>query len=84
MTIDQIKDKLKSTEYDFLRTDRNLDKHIIILTLGGSYAYGMNKEGSDLDMGELRLMENQKSCSEKILSRLWIAIRIQLYIHLIK
>lgn len=55
MTIDQIKDKLKSTEYDFLRTDRNLDKHIIILTLGGSYAYGMNKEGSDLDMRGIAL-----------------------------
>jgi hypothetical protein len=35
MTIEQIKDKLKSKEYDFLRTDKNLGNNIIILTLGG-------------------------------------------------
>lgn len=45
MTIEQIKDKLKSKEYDFLRTDKNLGNNIIILTLGGSHAYGTNNEG---------------------------------------
>lgn len=50
MTIEQIKDKLKSKEYDFLRTDKNLGDNIIILTLGGSHAYGTNNEGSDLDI----------------------------------
>lgn len=50
MTIEQIKDKLKSKEYDFLRTDKNLGNNIIILTLGGSHAYGMDKEGSDLEV----------------------------------
>lgn len=50
MTIEQIKDKLKSKEYDFLRTDKNLGNNIIILTLGGSHAYGTNNEGSDLDI----------------------------------
>lgn len=35
MTIEQIKDKLKSKGYDFLRTDKNLGDNIIILTLGG-------------------------------------------------
>lgn len=50
MTIEQIKEKLKSTEYDFLRTDKNLGNNIMLLTLGGSYAYGMNKEGSDIDI----------------------------------
>lgn len=38
MTIEQIKDKLKAKEYDFLRTDKNLGDNIIILTLGGSHA----------------------------------------------
>lgn len=33
MIIEQIKDKLKSKEYDFLRTDKNLGDNIIILTL---------------------------------------------------
>lgn len=41
MTIEQIQVKLKSHEYDFLRTDKRLGNNIIILVLGGSYAYGM-------------------------------------------
>ncbi len=50
MTIEQIKEKLKSDEYEFLRKDKNLDNNIIILTLGGSHAYGTNNENSDLDI----------------------------------
>lgn len=50
MNIDQIKKKLKSTEYDFLRTDPHLGNNIILLGLGGSYAYGTNVETSDLDV----------------------------------
>lgn len=50
MNILQIKEKLKSEDYGFLRTDSHLMNNIILLTLGGSYAYGMNKEGSDLDV----------------------------------
>lgn len=50
MTIEQIKEKLKSDEYDFLRKDKNLSNNIIILTLGGSHAYGTANENSDLDI----------------------------------
>ena len=50
MTIEQIKEKLKSAEYDFLRTNENLGSNIILLTLGGSHAYGMDKEDSDEDV----------------------------------
>lgn len=50
MTIEQIKEKLKSEEYEFLRKDKNLGNNIIILTLGGSHAYGTNNENSDLDI----------------------------------
>lgn len=50
MNINQIKEKLKTGEYDFLRNEKNLGDNIILLTLGGSHAYGMNKEGSDLDV----------------------------------
>lgn len=50
MTIEQIKEKLKSEEYDFLRKDKNLGNNIIILTLGGSHAYGTDNENSDLDI----------------------------------
>lgn len=58
MTIQEIKEKLKSDDYSFLKDHKSLGNHIIMLTLGGSYAYGMNKEGSDLDIRGIAL--NQK------------------------
>ena len=50
MNIDEIKAKLKTKEYDFLRTDKNLGRHIILLGLGGSHAYGTDMPNSDLDL----------------------------------
>lgn len=50
MNIEQIKEKLKTSEYDFLREDKSLGDNIILLTLGGSHAYGTNNENSDLDV----------------------------------
>ena len=40
---------LNSAEYDFLRTNPRLDRRIILLGLGGSYAYGTNRGDSDID-----------------------------------
>jgi len=36
-------------EYDFLRTHPRLGERIILMGLGGSYAYGTNNENSDID-----------------------------------
>ena len=44
MTNEQIREKLRSDGYEFLRKDKNLGKNIIILTLGGSHAYGTKEE----------------------------------------
>lgn len=41
---------IQTKEYDFLRTNEHLGDHIILLTLGGSHAYGTNVEGSDVDI----------------------------------
>ena len=50
MDISQIRQKIASDEYEFLRRDKNLGENIIILGLGGSYAYGTNSEDSDVDI----------------------------------
>lgn len=50
MNLEHIKTKLKSDEYGFLKTDKNLGKNVIIITLGGSHAYGTDNENSDLDI----------------------------------
>ena len=55
MLLTQIKQTLKSDKYDFLRTNKLLSDQIILLTLGGSHAYGMDQEGSDLDVRGISL-----------------------------
>lgn len=51
MTIRDIRKKLRdSDEYAFLRNDVFFQKHMILLTLGGSHAYGTNVPASDLDI----------------------------------
>lgn len=50
MQIEEIKKKLQTKEYDFLREHKSLGNALMLLTLGGSHAYGMDKEGSDLDI----------------------------------
>lgn len=46
---------INSTEYDFLRSHERLGKNIILLGLGGSYAYGTNNENSDIDFRGITL-----------------------------
>lgn len=43
-------DILKGEEYDFLKTNKHLGKHVILLGMGGSYSYGTNIETSDIDV----------------------------------
>jgi len=49
-SINTIKKKLKSPEYNFLSTNEHLGNNIILLTVGGSFAYGTNTENSDIDI----------------------------------
>lgn len=59
MNLKEIKAKLQSKEYSFLKENSHLKNNIILLGLGGSYAYGTNIETSDLDIRGVAL--NSKS-----------------------
>lgn len=50
MEIEQISRLLCESEYDFLRENEHLKDRIVLLTLGGSHAYGTNIETSDVDI----------------------------------
>lgn len=63
--IEEIKQKVASKEYNFLRENEHLGKNIILLGLGGSHAYGTNTESSDLDVRGIAV--NRK---EEILSNI--------------
>lgn len=58
--MDKIKQLLKTKEYDFLRNDEHLGNNIILLTLGGSWAYGTNIETSDIDIRGIALNSKEE------------------------
>lgn len=55
MNLKEIKTQLHKPEYSFLKDNEYLNKNIILLGLGGSHAYGMEKETSDLDIRGIAL-----------------------------
>lgn len=59
MTLD-IKDVIRSNEYDFLRTDKNVANRLMLLTFGGSYSYGTSTEDSDIDLRGISLSTPEK------------------------
>ena len=66
MTIQEIKDKiLFSKEYEFLKTNEHLGDNIILIGLGGSYAYGTNTENSDLDVRGIALNTKEEILTNK-------------------
>jgi predicted nucleotidyltransferase len=55
MKTEKIKEILQTKEYEFLRNHINLGNNIILLTTGGSHAYGTDTETSDLDIRGITL-----------------------------
>lgn len=71
MTTQEIKDKvLFSKEYEFLKTSEHLGNNIILIGLGGSYAYGTQKEdgSSDLDVRGCALNTKEEILTNEIFS----------------
>ena len=66
MTIQEIRDKvLFSKEYEFLKTNEHLGNNVILIGLGGSYAYGTNTENSDLDVRGCALNTKEEILTNK-------------------
>lgn len=65
MTISEIKNMLNSSQYDFLRTNKHLGNSIILLTFGGSYAYGTNTDTSDVDIRGCALNSKEEILTNK-------------------
>lgn len=65
MTIDEIKSLVQTPAYDFLRNNEHLGKNIILLTLGGSHAYGTNVQGSDVDIRGCALNTKEEILTNK-------------------
>lgn len=60
MAYEFIKEKLNTEEYSFLHTNPHLGDNIILLGLGGSYAYGTNNENSDIDIRGIYLPSREE------------------------
>ena len=63
--MNNIKKLLNTDAYSFLRTNEHLGKNIILLTLGGSHAYGTNVEGSDVDLRGCALNSKEEILTNK-------------------
>ena len=48
---------IESPQYDFLRNNEHLGKRIMLLGLSGSYGYGTQREGSDVDFRGVALQK---------------------------
>lgn len=60
MNLKQIKETVKRQEYNFLKENKHLGNNIILLTLSGSHAYGMDKEDSDIDLRGVSLNSKEE------------------------
>jgi predicted nucleotidyltransferase len=60
MEVHEIREKIDSKDYNFLRENKHLGKNIILLTTGGSHAYGTDIPTSDLDIRGVFVEQKQE------------------------
>lgn len=63
--MNNIKKLINTDAYSFLRTNEHLGKNIVLLTLGGSHAYGTNVEDSDVDLRGCALDSKEEILTNK-------------------
>ena len=57
MSMPDFQQLMAQEEYDFLRKNEHLGRRIMLLGLSGSYGYGTNREGSDVDFRGVALQQ---------------------------
>ncbi len=57
MAVPDFQKLLREPAYDFLRENPHMGKRILLLGLSGSYGYGTNREGSDVDFRGVALQQ---------------------------
>ncbi len=57
MPMPDFRQMIAQREYDFLRKNEHLGRRIMLLGLSGSYGYGTNREGSDVDLRGVALQQ---------------------------
>ena len=61
MKVEKIKELLRaSSEYRFIKENQSLGKNTILLAIGGSHAYGMDTENSDVDIRGIALNKKEE------------------------
>lgn len=60
MNLENIRKLVAGPDYEFLRENKHLKGRIMLLTLGGSYAYGTNIETSDVDVRGVALNQRKE------------------------
>lgn len=69
MTIEELKRKIDTYEYEFLRSDKRFGNNLILLGPGGTYAYGLEDEDSDVNVIGITLNSKREVLTGKSFDR---------------
>lgn len=73
MNVDELKKKVNTREYDFLRNDSRFGKNLFLLAVGGSYAYGVEDETSSINAIGIALNSKKEVLTGRAFDRFYDA-----------